>query len=41
MVLLAIVLVSCVPLATETSTGTPMPTATLASIPPTNSVVHT
>ena len=41
MVLLAIVLVSCVPLSTATSTETPMPTATLASIPPTNSVAHT
>ncbi len=41
MVLLAIVLVSCVPLATATSIETPMPIATLASIPPTNSVVST
>ena len=41
MVLLTIVLVSCVPLATATSTETPMPTANLASIPSTNSVVHT
>ena len=40
-VLLAIVFVSCVPLATATSTETPMPTATLASIRPTNSVVFT
>jgi hypothetical protein len=41
MVLLVIVLVSCFPLATATSTETPMPIATLASIPPTNSVVPT
>jgi hypothetical protein len=40
MVLLAIVLASCVTLATATSTETPMPSATFASIPPTNSVVH-
>ena len=41
MVLLAIVLVSCVPLVTATSTETPMPTATLGSIPSTNPTVHT
>jgi hypothetical protein len=41
MVLLPIVLVSCVPFAAATSTETPMPTGTLASIPPTNSVIHT
>jgi hypothetical protein len=41
MVLLAIVLVSCAPLATATSSETPMPTATIASIPPKNSVVPT
>lgn len=41
MVLPAIVLVSCVPLATTTSTESPMPTATLASIPSTNQIVIT
>jgi hypothetical protein len=40
-VLLAIVLVSCMPEATATPAETPMPTATLTSIPPTNSIVPT
>ena len=39
--LLAIVLVSCMPEATATPAETPMPTATLTSIPPTNSIVPT
>ncbi|MEJ2266970.1 MAG: hypothetical protein P8X95_26290, partial [Anaerolineales bacterium] len=40
-VLLAIVLVSCMPEATAIPAATPMPTATLTSIPPTNSIVPT
>ena len=40
-ILLAIVVVSCVPLASTTSPETPIPTATFASIPSTNSAVQT